>query len=167
VVNEPLRPKFPQPDRRYAPWQEWEDRLLAEFDPADGVTLRAVARRLKRSYYACRLRRKRIQSGTVVPGRLVDCPRCSLPLPPGQRRGHCQACTERNKAEVRLRRLEEAREQAKAATLKRSRWSVEDDARLLEEGVSVELARELGRTVFGLYSRQHRLIEIMHREGVA
>lgn len=155
----------PAPTRRYARWERWEDRVLRDFDRRGGMTLRWIAgEQLGRSYYAVRLRRKRIQAGEIDPEAPASCARCGIELEDERRQGYCPDCAARNREELLQRRRDATREESRMARRKRLRWSHEEDARLLAAGPTRATAQELGRTVYACWSRHSRLQRALRTE---
>lgn len=135
-------------DRNHSYWTEDEDRALLAYKPHQGETLRDVAARLGRSYYACRHRRKELLAGRIKPGERRPCVRCDGELPEGRKHGFCDECSSDAYRAAQRRSYHRQREAALpfAANLG-VHWSPEDEAVLMAGGqATVQLARKLGRT---------------------
>lgn len=144
--------------RQYQRWRAAEDRALLAHDPSTGETLRELAARLGRTYYACRIRRKALRSGTLSPGQRSACTLCSRPLPEGRKPGHCTRCkravAHEAAAAAHRRTLEET---LPTASRRHRLWTAEEDAEVLARPPDVEMAKRLGRTVGSCQLRRFML----------
>lgn len=141
-------------------WTDQEDLRLRDFVAGGGVTLRDLAQELGRTYYACRTRRKLLISGQIKPGQALlprKC-RCGNPIPQGSRSRRCEACRKRSLLQSYKVRYRSGSEATQGAAKNRfSRWTEEDDALLLQQPITIGLARRLGRTLKSCYARRERL----------
>lgn len=142
--------------RRY--WTPQEDRLLLEFQPAPARNLRDLAQELGRTYYAVRGRRKALQAGHVQPAAEPCCLGCGAKLPEGRHHGCCERCRLTHQRRSNRRRyLMGSLSTSGKAGRRWQPWTEEDDRRVLQEPLTLNLARELGRTMKSCTVRRQRL----------